>query len=112
MTTLRNSVQLIGRLGNDPEVNTFESGTKKATFSVATNDVYYNNKGEKVEETQWHNIVAWGKKVDVIENYLKKGSEVAIQGKLTTRSYETKEGTKKYVTEISMNEMLMLGKKD
>lgn len=112
MTTLRNSVQLIGRLGNEPEVHTFESGTKKATFSVATNEQYYNNKGEKVQETQWHNVVAWGKKVDIIENYLKKGSEVAIQGKLTTRMYETKDGEKRYVTEINMNEVLMLGKKD
>lgn len=112
MTTLRNSVQLIGRLGNEPEVHTFESGTKKASFSLATNDVYYNNKGEKVEETQWHNIVAWGKKVEVIESYLKKGSEIAVQGKLATRTYETKEGEKRYVTEINMNELLMLGKKD
>ncbi len=112
MTTLRNNVQLIGRLGKEPEVRTFESGTKMASFSLATNDVYYNNKGEKVEDVQWHNVVAWGKKVDVIENYLKKGSEVAIQGKLTSRSYETKEGEKRYVTEINMNELLMLGKKD
>ena len=112
MTTLRNSVQLIGRLGKEPEVRTFESGTKMASFSLATNDVYYNNKGEKVEDVQWHNIVAWGKKVDIIENYLKKGSEVAIQGKLTSRSYETKEGDKRYVTEVNMNELLMLGKKD
>lgn len=112
MTTLRNNVQLIGRLGKEPEVRTFDSGTKMASFSLATNDVYYNNKGEKVEDVQWHNVVAWGKKVDVIENYLKKGSEVAIQGKLTSRSYETKEGEKRYVTEINMNELLMLGKKD
>ncbi|MFZ9047141.1 MAG: single-stranded DNA-binding protein [Cyclobacteriaceae bacterium] len=112
MTTLRNHVQLIGRLGNEPEVHTFESGTRKATFSLATNDQYYNNKGEKVQETQWHNVVAWGKKVDIIENYLKKGSEIAVQGKLATRSFETKTGEKRCVTEINMNELLMLGKKD
>jgi len=112
MTSLKNSVQLIGRLGNEPEVRTFESGKKMATFSLATNDVYYNNEGEKVQDTQWHNIVVWGKKVDVVENYLKKGSEIALLGKLINRSYE-KDGEKKYITEISMSELLMLGvKKD
>ena len=112
MITLRNSVQLIGRLGNEPEIKTFDSGTKKASFSLATNENYYNNKGEKVEETQWHNFVAWGKKVEIIENYLKKGSEVAVQGKLANRSYETPTGEKRYISEISLNELLMLGKKD
>ena len=112
MTSLKNSVQLIGRLGNEPEVRTFESGKKMATFSLATNDVYYNNEGEKVEDTQWHNIVVWGKKVDVVENYLKKGNEIALSGKLINRSYE-KDGEKKYITEINMNELLMMGgKKD
>lgn len=110
MTTLRNSVQLIGRLGNEPEVRTFESGKKMATFTLATSEVYYNNQGEKVEETQWHNIVVWGKKVDVVESYVKKGQEIAIQGKIQTRSYE-KEGEKRYITEINLNELLMLGKK-
>ena len=112
MTILRNSVQLIGRLGKEPEIKTFDSGTKKASFSLATNENYYNNKGEKVEETQWHQVVAWGKKVEIIESYLKKGSEVAVQGKLANRSYETPTGEKRYVSEISLNELLMLGKKD
>ena len=111
MTSLKNNVQLIGRLGNEPQVRTFESGKRMATFSLATNETYYNNQGEKVQDTQWHNIVVWGKKVDVVESYLVKGSEVALQGKLINRSYE-KEGIKKYITEISMNELLMLGKKD
>ena len=111
MNALRNNVQLIGRLGNDPQVKSFESGKKMATFSLATNDVYYNNRGEKVEDTQWHNVVAWGKKSDIIESYLKKGSEIALQGKLINRSYE-KEGEKKYITEIVMNEMMMMDKKD
>ena len=111
MTSLKNSVQLIGRLGNEPEVRTFDSGKKMATFSLATNEKYTNNKGERVEDTQWHNIVVWGKKVDVVESYLKKGSEIAVQGKLVNRSYETKEGDKRYVTEINLNELLMLGKK-
>ena len=111
MTTLKNNVQLIGRLGNNPEVRTFESGKKMTTFSMATNETYYNNKGEKVEDTQWHNIVAWDKKADIIEEYLKKGSEVAIQGKLINRNYE-KDGITKYITEINLGELLMLDKKD
>lgn len=108
--TLRNSVHLIGRLGNDPQIRDFESGKKMASFSLATNENYTNNKGDKVEDTQWHNIIVWGKKVEVVENYLKKGSEIALEGKLLNRSYE-KDGVKKYVTEISLNEMLMLDKK-
>lgn len=110
MTSLKNSVQLIGRLGNDPEIKTFESGKKMASISLATNETYTNNKGEKVEDTQWHNLVAWGKKADIAEKYLKKGSEIAIEGKLINRSYE-KDGVKKYITEISLNEILMLDKK-
>ena len=111
MKSLKNSVQLIGRLGDDPEVRTFDSGKKMASFSLATNETYYNNKGEKVTDTQWHNVVVWGKKVDVVENYLKKGSEIAMEGKLINRSYE-KDGNRKYITEISLNELLMMGKKD
>lgn len=111
MKRLKNSVQLIGRLGNNPEVRTFDSGKKMASFSLATNETYFNNKGEKVTDTQWHNVVVWGKKVDVVENYLKKGSEIAMEGKLINRSYE-KEGEKKYITEISLNELLMIGKKE
>ncbi len=111
MKSLRNSVQLIGRLGNEPEVRTFDSGKKMATFSLATNETYRNNKGDKITDTQWHNIVVWGKKADIVEDYLKKGSEIALEGKLINRSYE-KDGVKKYITEISMNELLMMGKKE
>jgi len=112
MTSLRNNVQLIGRLGNEPEVRTFESGKKMATFSLATNDTYTNAQGEKVDDTQWHNIVVWGKKVDIVESYLKKGNEIAMSGKIINRSYE-KDGEKKYITEITLNELLMMGgKKD
>lgn len=110
MTSLKNSVQLIGRLGNDPQIKNFESGKQMATFSLATNETYYNNKGEKVDDTQWHNIVAWGKKTKIIDDYLKKGSEIALEGKLVNRSYE-KDGEKRYVTEIIMNELLMIDKK-
>ena len=110
MSTLKNKVQLIGRLGNDPEVRTFESGKQMASFSLATNETYYNNQGEKIEETQWHNVVAWGKKATIVENYLKKGSEIALEGKLINRKYE-RDGETKYITEISMNELLMMQKK-
>ena len=109
MSTLRNKVQLIGNLGNAPEIITLESGKKLAKFSLATNENYKNAKIEKVTDTQWHNIVAWNKTAEIIEKYLEKGKEVAIQGKLTSRSYETKEGDKRYVTEIVCNELLLLG---
>jgi single-strand DNA-binding protein len=111
MSTLRNKVQLIGNLGNNPEIITLESGKKLAKFSIATNESYKNAQGEKVTDTQWHNVVAWNKTAEIIERYLEKGSEVAIEGKLTSRSYETKEGEKKYITEVVANEVLMLGGK-
>ncbi len=111
MNTLRNKVQLIGNLGNDPEIINLDSGKKLAKFSVATNDSYKNQQGERITDTQWHNVVAWGKTADIIETYVTKGKEVAIEGKLTSRSYEDKEGQKRYVTEIVCNELLMLGGK-
>lgn len=111
MKSLKNSVHLIGRLGNDPEIKTFDSGTRMASFSLATNETYYNSSGEKVTDTQWHNIVVWGKKIEIVENYLSKGNEIALEGKLINRSYE-KDGEKKYITEINLNELLMLGKKE
>ncbi|TBW27899.1 single-stranded DNA-binding protein [Gramella sp. KN1008] len=110
MSTLRNTVQLIGHVGNDPEIVNLESGKKLAKFSIATNESYKNSKGEKVTDTQWHNIVAWGKTAELVENYVPKGKEVGIEGKLTTRSYEDKEGNKRYVTEVICNELLLLGK--
>ncbi len=110
MNTLRNKVQLIGNLGNDPEIINLESGKTLAKFSVATNESYKNSKGEKITETQWHNIVAWGRTATLAEKYLQKGKEVAIEGKLTSRSYETSSGEKRYVTEVVCNELLMLSK--
>ena len=110
MNTLRNKVQLIGNLGNDPEIINLESGKTLAKFSIATNESYKNAKGEKITDTQWHNVVAWGKTAEIIEKYVTKGKEVAVEGKLTSRSYETKEGEKRYVTEVVCNELLMLGK--
>ncbi|WP_027138246.1 single-stranded DNA-binding protein [Gaetbulibacter saemankumensis] len=110
MNTLRNKVQLIGNLGNDPEIINLESGKTLAKFAIATNDSYTNNKGEKVTDTQWHNVVAWGKTAQIIEKYVTKGKEIAIEGKLTSRSYEDKDGNKRFITEIVCNELLMLGK--
>ncbi len=110
MNTLRNKVQLIGNLGNDPEIINLESGKLLAKFSIATNETYKNAQGEKVTDTQWHNVVAWGKTAEIIEKYATKGKEVAVEGKLTNRSYENKEGEKRYVTEIVCNELLLLGK--
>lgn len=109
MYSLKNKVQLIGNLGNAPEVKTTESGKKLARFSVATNESYRNAKGEKVKETTWHNAVAWGKVAELAEKYLTKGKEVAVEGKLINRSYTDKDGNKKYVTEVEVNEILMLG---
>jgi single-strand DNA-binding protein len=110
MSTLRNKVQLIGNVGNDPEIKTFDGGKKLAKLNLATNESYKNEKGEKVEETQWHSLIAWGKTADIIEKYVVKGKEIAIEGKLTHRSYEDKTGEKRYVTEIVIDELLMLGK--
>jgi single-strand DNA-binding protein len=111
MNALRNRVQLIGNLGAPPEVKTITNGRKMARFSMATNEFYLNAKGEKVEETQWHLIVAWGKAAEIAEKLLDKGSEVAIDGKLVNRTYTDKEGVKKYITEVEMNEFLVLGNK-
>lgn len=112
MNTLRNKVQLIGNLGQDPEVKELNGGKKVAKFSLATNETYRNKAGEKVTDTQWHNLVAWGKTAEIIEKYLKKGSEVAVEGKLLNRNYTTKEGVKRYVTEIQVSDLLMLGGKN
>jgi len=111
MNTLRNRVQLIGNLGMDPEVKNLEKGKKVVHLSIATNDTYVNKEGEKVKETQWHNLVVWGKLCDVCEKYLKKGTEVAVDGKLTNRKWEDKDGKLHYTTEIVVNELLMLGSK-
>ena len=111
MNTLRNKVQLIGNLGNDPEIITMESGKKLAKFSIATNDTYKNAQGERITDTQWHNVVAWGKTADIIESYVTKGKEVAVEGKLSHRSYDDKDGNKRYTTEVVCNELLLLGNK-
>jgi single-strand DNA-binding protein len=111
MNALRNKVQLIGNLGMDPEVKSLDGGKKLAKMSIATNEIYKNANGEKVTETQWHNLIAWGKTAEIVEKFLKKGSEIAIEGKLLNRNYTDKEGIKRYVTEIEVSEVLMLDSK-
>ncbi len=111
MNNLRNKVQLIGNLGARPEIVNLDSGKKLTKFSIATNEVYKNAKGEQMKDTQWHHVVAWGNIAEIIEKHLDKGSEVAIEGKLVNRSYEDKEGVKRYITEVQANEVLMLGSK-
>jgi len=110
MNALRNKVQLIGRLGQDPEIVNFENGKQLAKFSLATDDSYKDQNGQRVERTDWHNVVIWGNLVKVVENYVTKGKEIAVEGKLTTRSWEDKEGIKRYTTEIVCNELLLLSK--
>lgn len=110
MNAIRNKVQLIGRVGQDPEILNLETGKKLAKFSIATHENFTNAKGEKVENTEWHNVVAWGKTADIVEQFVNKGKEIAIEGKLTNRSWEDKEGNKRYTTEIVCNEMLLLSK--
>lgn len=110
MNTLRNKVQLIGRLGQEPEIITFNDGKKMAKFSLATDDSYKDKTGNKIERTYWHNIVVKNGLVKVIESYVNKGQEIAVEGKLTNRSWEDKEGNKHYTTEIVCNELLMLSK--
>lgn len=111
MNTIKNKVQLIGNVGKEPEVKEI-NGKKLAKFSIATNETYKNAKGEKVKETQWHNLIAWGKTAEIIEKYLAKGSEVAIEGKLINRNYLDKDGVKRYITEVQINDLLMLGSRN
>ncbi len=107
---MKNRVQLIGRVGQDPEVKNLDGGKKLATITIATNDVYYKDNGDKVEQTEWHCVTAWRKTAEIIEKYVTKGKEIAIEGKLTHRTYEDKNGEKRYVTDIVANEVLLLGK--
>jgi single-strand DNA-binding protein len=110
MNVLRNSVRLIGNLGDDPKVRKLDSGKTVANFSIATNEIYRDQNGQKQSETTWHRLVAWGKQAEIVENYVKKGSEIAIEGKLTNRSYDNKNGEKQYVTEVLVNSILLLDK--
>lgn len=107
---MKNSVQLIGHVGQEPEIKNLEAGKKLANISIATNEVYYKENGDKVEKTEWHRVTAWGKTAEIIEKYVTKGKEVAVEGKLTHRSYDDKDGNKRYVTEVVVNEILLLSK--
>ena len=107
---MKNSVQLIGNVGQEPEIKTLETGRKLANITIATNDVNYKENGDKVEKTEWHRVTAWGKTAEIIEKYVTKGKEVAVEGKLTHRSYDDKEGNKRYITEVVINEILLLSK--
>jgi single-strand DNA-binding protein len=109
MNALRNKVQLIGHLGAKVEIKNLESGKIFGRVTLATNEVYRNAQGEKITETTWHNLVAWGKQAELLDKYTDKGSEIAIEGKLTNRSYTDKNGEKKYITEVVVNEILLLG---
>jgi len=109
MNSLRNSVRLVGNLGMDPEVKSFgTSNGHLAKFSLATTDSYKNDKGERIKETQWHNLIAWGSQAKFIGDCLKKGDEIAIEGKLTNKSWVDKDGNKRYMTEIVVNELIKL----
>ncbi len=110
MNAIRNTVQLIGQVGQEPEIKTFEKGKKVANLILTTCDIYYRENGDKVEQTEWHRVTAWGKLADIVEKHVVKGKEIAVEGKLTHRSYDDKEGEKRYVTEVTANEILLFGK--
>ena len=110
MNAMKNTVQLIGHVGQDPEIKNLDGGKKVANITLATNEVYYKENGDKVEQTEWHRLAAWGKTADIIEKYVTKGIQIGIEGKLTHRSYDDKNGEKRYITEVVVNEVLLLGK--
>lgn len=110
MNALKNKVQLIGNAGNNPEIKIFAEGKKLARLVIATNESFYNDKGEKVVDTQWHTVTAWGKTAEIIEKYVTKGKELAVEGKLTHRSYDDKNGEKRYITEVVVSDVLLFGK--
>ncbi len=107
---MKNSVQLIGHVGQAPEIKHLEGGKKLAHLTLATNEVYYRENGDKVEKTEWHKVTAWGKTAEIIERFVTKGKEVAVEGKLTHRSYDDKDGNKRFITEVVVNELLLLSK--
>ncbi|UZD22840.1 single-stranded DNA-binding protein [Algoriphagus halophytocola] len=111
MNTLRNKVQLIGRLGSKVEIKNLDGGKTLGKVSMATNEYYKNQKGERVEETTWHNLVAWGKQAELLDKYTDKGSEIAIEGKISNRSYEDKEGNKRYISEVVVQNILLMGER-
>ena len=111
MNTLKNSVRLVGNLGMDPEVKSFDNNRKLAKIAIATNESYKNDKGERITDTQWHNLVLWGAQAQLAEDLLRKGDEIAVEGRLASRSYVDKDGNKRYTTEVVVNEFLKIGLK-
>ncbi|WP_339758719.1 single-stranded DNA-binding protein [Algoriphagus aquimarinus] len=111
MNALRNKVQLIGHLGAKVELKTLESGKIVGNVNIATNESYKNQKGEKITETTWHRLVIWGKNAEILDKYTDKGSEIAVEGKISNRDYTDKDGVKRYITEIVVNEILLMGEK-
>jgi single-strand DNA-binding protein len=107
-----NRVILIGNVGRNPEIKTFDSGAKTATFTLATTERYKDKSGEDKEQTEWHNIVCWRGLADVVEKYVKTGTQLYIEGKIKSRSYSDKEGNTKYITEIMADSLQMLGKRE
>jgi len=112
MGTLKNHIQLIGNVGQEPTITNLESGKKVARFSLATNEYFKDAKGEKQTDTNWHTVVAWGKTAEIIEKFVSKGKELGVTGKLKTRTYTTDDGNERYVTEVEANEILLLGSKN
>ncbi|PJX21928.1 single-stranded DNA-binding protein [Psychroflexus sp. S27] len=112
MSALKNHVQLIGNVGQEPTITNLESGKKVARFSLATNEYYKDKEGNKQTDTNWHTIVAWGKTADIVEKYVVKGKEVGVSGKLKSRSYTTDANEQRYVTEVVADEILLLRSKD
>lgn len=109
MNTIKNNVKLVGNVGAEPIITNLDNGKKVARLSLATNETFKNSKGEKQTQTNWHTLIAWGKAAEIAEKYVTKGKEIAIDGKLTSRSYQNKEGEKRYVTEVIVQEILLLG---
>ena len=110
MNAMKNKVQLIGYVGNDPEVKNIDGGKKLVNLTIATNESYKNDKGEKIEKTEWHKVVAWGATAEIIEKYVTKGLQIGVEGKLSHRTYDDKNGEKRFITEVVVNEVLLLGK--
>jgi single-strand DNA-binding protein len=107
-----NKVILIGNLGKDPEIQSFDNGVKKASFSLATSESYKNKEGQKIEQTEWHNIILWRGLAEIAEKYLKKGTTIFLEGKIRTRTWEDKEGNKRYTTEIVGDNLTMLSRRE
>lgn len=108
--SIRNKVTLIGRTGKEVEIVKFENG-QLAKVSLATSEHYTNAKGEKVEETQWHNLVCYGKTAEIMQKYVEKGKEICVEGKIQYKTYDDKDGNKRYSTDIRVEELLLLGSK-